>query len=283
MGTLGLVIALLNNAAAQESPTGVTGASLIVRVAGARPDSPVTVFIESSRRGASDVLAPGTKAVLTKEALPFDRYYVSATQGDDLVTRIEAVLLDPGHPSASVPLELSQNHSTLVLASHDWNPVRKATVKPMRPAGPPFLRASPDVVEVEPGVFRLDALRPGTPLLIHADGFVPVCRVVPRNETDFAWLEPGRQIDVQFPRDITPAAVEIATLDDLPSSNCPVPLAAFKPAVVRAGIDGQPYRIDHFPSARRLLLQRPGFTRQIVVPDRGAVVVEGDTHSESLR
>jgi len=250
-------------------------ASVSVRVRAAQPDLALTVYVESTRSGGSDVLAPGAEPVLIKKGLHFGTYFVSATQGDDLVTAIASVVLDVAHPTAEVDLELGESRSALVLAGPDWNPVSRATVRPMRAGGPPFLRTNWDLTESQPGLYLLERLRPGTPLMIHADGFVPVCRVVQRHGTDVVLLELGRRVEVQFPRDITPAvAAELAALDDVPGSNCPVPLSAFRPKAATAG-DLPVYRIDHFHSSYRFLLQRPGLlTRQVVVPDSGAVIVE---------
>src|SRR5882672_10955830 len=164
------------------SGVGAGSGSVSVRVTGANRWSPMTVHIESSRAGNQEVLAPGETFFLTKQGLAFDTYHVSAIQDDDLVTEIKAVRLDERHPTASVDLEIGENRSALFLSDPSGSPVRKALVRPLRPGDPHFLRSGLDVREREPGRYPLDGVRPGIPLLIRPNGFVPICRVVQRNE-----------------------------------------------------------------------------------------------------
>lgn len=281
--SLAVVVSGVGAAIAQTSTgatvnTTVTGSGrMTVRVMGANRWSPMTVHIESSRAGTQAVLTPGETS-LTKQGLAFDTYHVSAIQDEVLVTEIKAVRLDELHPAASVDLEISENRSALILSDPSGRPVRKAFVRPMRPGDPHFLRSGLDVRETEPGRYPLDGVRPGIPLLIRTNSFVPICRVVQRHEALLVTLEPGRQIEVQFPRDITIAvARELAALSDVPGSDCPIPLSAFGPEAVTSAVAPLLFRFDHFSSSPRFVLRRPGMTRQILVADSGPVVVESES------
>jgi hypothetical protein len=122
----------------------------------------------------------------------------------------------------------------------------------------------------------LSAIQPGTPLLIRAEGFAPVCRVVTRNEVDLVQLESGRQVHVTFPADVTPAAMsELTALDDVPGSNCSLPLWAFVPSIDRTSGTPGPVTMTHFPSSERFRLIRFGLAdRHIFVPHAGDVIVK---------
>jgi hypothetical protein len=91
------------------------------------------------------------------------------------------------------------------------------------------------------------------------------------------FLESGRTVEVQFPLDITAAVVkELAVLSGIPGAECDIHLSSFGPKAITQSTSNEPalLRIDHFPSSYRLTLQRPGLVRQILVPDKGAVIVE---------
>ena len=155
--------------------------------------------------------------------------------------------------------------------------VTGATVRALRPTGPRALRVGVDLKESEAGMYRLDFVRPGTPLLIQSPNFVPTCRIAPRNQMVPVFLETGRTIEVQFPLDITAAVLkELAVLSGVPGAECDIHLSSFLPEAIRQPTANEPalLRIDHFPSSYRLTLQRPGLVRQILVPDKGAVIVE---------
>jgi hypothetical protein len=256
------------------------GGKISVRVRNVRPELKATVYIESSRASHTGELASGDEPVLTKEGLDFDNYSVSARQGDALVSAFANVVLDASSPAAVVDLELLENRSVLMLTAPDWRPVSKAQVRALSPAHF-MMRVNSSIQPTEPGVFPLDGLRPGTYLLIRADGFAPTCRMVPLNSTVYATLEAGRRVEVRLPRDLSPAAVRgLAALTDVPGSDCPVPLVEFAPSVKEPAGSGLPplFEFLHFPSASRFGLLRLASPlrppRQILVPDRGDVVVE---------
>jgi hypothetical protein len=256
----------------------ITGVgSITVRVRNIRPELKTTVHIESGRASHNGDVAPGDEPVLAKEGLDFDNYSVSAMQGDTLVSTITNVVLDASSPAAAVDLELLENRSVLILTAPDGRPVWKARVRALSPAHF-MMRVNSSIQPTEPGVYPLDGLRPGTYLLIRADGYVPACRTVPLNSTVSATLEVGRRVEVRLPRDLTPAAVrELAALSDIPGSDCPVPLAEFATNVKEPVGSGQPplFEFLHFPSSFRFdLLRLAHPPRRIVVPDQGDVLVE---------
>lgn len=250
--------------------------SLTVRVSGILPGLPTTVRVESRRASHNGDIAPGAEPVLTKEELDLEDYSVSATQGR-LVSTIKSVQLDASHPAIAVDVELVENRSQLILSDPNGNPVRNARVRVVAPAQ--FLIPGHGTIQpTEPGVYPLDGLRPGMYLLIRTDDVVATCHTVPLNSTVYATLEAGRRVEIQLPRDVTPAVVrELAALSDVPGADCPVPLAELAPTIKQPIIPGQPptFEFAHFPSTWRLGLLRFGLPpRQILVPDRGDVVVE---------
>jgi hypothetical protein len=115
---------------------------------------------------------------------------------------------------------------------------------------------------------------------VQAEGLVPMCRVAPANETVYAQLEIGRRIEVAVPPEFAPAAMrELLALGDIPGSDCPVPLAAFKPQLTTPAESRNRarYEFAHFPSATRFELLRLAMTMgHVQVPDRGEVVLERD-------
>jgi len=252
--------------------------SVTVRLKNRRAGLPANIRIESRRASHTGDVAPHEDPLLVKEGLDFEEYSVSAVQGDEtLVSEIKVIRLDAEHPSAVVDLDLAENRSLLVLTDENGNPVRNAIVRSHVPAQFLF-RGGRFLKQTEPGVFPLDGLRPGMFLMIRADGVVPACRTVPSNSTIYARLEVGRRVDVQLPRDMTPAVVrELSALTDVPGSDCPVPLADFRPQLKPQGEPARPtqFEVEHFPSSTRFgLLRLPLPPRQILIPDRGEVVVE---------
>lgn len=115
-------------------------------------------------------------------------------------------------------------------------------------------------------------------LQIRAEGLVSACRTVPLDGTVHVNLEAGRRVEVRLPRDLPPAVVrELSALSDVPGSDCPVPLADLAPTVTETAPPGQPstFAFEHFPSTSRLgLLRFPSAPRQILVPDRGDIIIE---------
>lgn len=253
------------------------GGRITVRVRGLRPDLPATVRVESRRASHTGDIVPGAEPVLTKEGLEFDEYSVSAVQGDTLVSSIENVRLDVLRPVVTIEVEVGENRSQLIVSDFKGNPVPNTRIRAVVPTQN-FVRGSLPIQPALTGVYPLDGLRPGTYLLIRADGLAPACVTVPRSGTVQATLAAGRRVEVQLPRDLTPAVVrELAALTDVPGSDCPVPLAEFSPIPKDLVAPGRPvtYEFGNFPSASRLGLLRFGLPpRRILVPDRGEVLIE---------
>jgi hypothetical protein len=249
--------------------------NVTVRVSGMRSGLPTTVHVESRRASHNGDIAPGAQPILTKEGLDLDDYDVSATQGA-LVSRIKSVQLDASHPAIAVDVELVENRSQLIVGGPYGSALRNVRVRAVTPAQ--FRIRGGSIEPTATGVYPIDHLRPGMYLLIRADDVAATCRTVPLNSTVHAVLEAGRHVEIQLPADMTPAVVrELAALSDVPGSECPVPLAEFAPTVKEPVLPGRPptFEFSHFPSTSRLGLLRFAFRpRQILVPDRGDVVVE---------
>jgi len=254
----------------------INGGSLRVRARGVRQDLPLSILIESRRRGDRDELAPGAEPEVVK-ALEFDTYSVSAVQADELVSEVTTVVLGPAHPWATVDVDMIENRSDLTVRTTGGLQARNTNVRTMNPADPS--RASGRLDESEPGVFSLRGVRPGSHLLIAADDVVPVCRIARSNTSVSARLEAGRSVELQLPPDITRQAIEVTGVRDSVESECVVPLKAFMPDLVNDPFSGQlTIRIKHFPSSYRLDLERPGLVRTIAVPDGGGrVTVESES------
>ena len=200
---------------------------ITVRVRGLQPQLPATVHVESRQTSHHGDIARGATPILTKEGLEFGDYSVSAVQGDTLVSAIENVRLDAAHPEITIEVEVGENRAQLIVSDFKGNAVLNTRLRSVAPAQI-FARGSLPIQSTQAGVYPLSGLRPGTYLLIRADGLVPACVTVPRNGTVYATLEAGRRVEVQMPRDLTPAVVrELAALTDVPGSDCPVPLAEF--------------------------------------------------------
>jgi hypothetical protein len=252
----------------QIQPTSGTTGALNIHITGARAGVPVIVQAESRHRGRMDTLPPGEDTV-TFTGLELGANYVWATQ-EGLVSGLVEVILDTRKAGINVHLELDVNHAELVV------PVHNATVRALRRAAPPFREVGADLQPRTPGRYDLSAIQPGTPLLVQAEGFAPVCRVVTRNEVDTVQLEPGRQVHVTFPPDVTPAVLkELTALDDVPGSNCLLPLWAFAAKLDPSSAPPWLFTMSHFPSAQRFRLIRSGAPdRRIFVPQSGTVMVE---------
>jgi hypothetical protein len=250
--------------------------AITVNVRTAKSDQPVTVYIEWREGSRVPTLPAGERHILTRN-LDFGEYYVSATQGDVHVSTIQRVTISRSQPTATVDLDLAENHSSLLIVDQQWRPVAADRVGPISPAH--YLMGRTNLLrETTPGEYSLDNLRPGMFVKIKAQGFVSACVTVPRNDRVVARLETGRRVEIRLPRDMTPAVVrELSALSGIPGSDCPVPLRELDFQLVGEDIRGQPltYRSDHFSSASRFELRRfPSPPRQIVVPDRGDIIIE---------
>ena len=249
---------------------------ITVRVRGLHANLPASVHVESRRTSHSGDIPSGAEPALTKEGLEFDDYSVSAVQ-DTLVSAIENVRLDASNPAIDLELEVAENRAQLIVSDFKGNPVRDVRVRAVVPAQN-FVRGGQPLQPSQIGIYPLNGLRPGTNLLVRAAGLAAACVTVPRNQTVYATLESGRRVEVEMPRDLTPAVVrELAALTDVPGSDCPVPLIEFQPVPKNVGPPGQPvtYEFGNFPSASRLGLLRFGVPfRRVLVPDHGEVVIE---------
>jgi hypothetical protein len=248
--------------------TSTSTGKLNIRISGARVGTQIVVRAESRHRGRTDTLPPGETAVSFNN-LELGANYVSATQ-DGLLSGLVEAILDASRPEADVHLDLDVNHAELLV------PVGDATVRPLRLAAPPYHRAGSDLQPHSPGRYDLSAIQPGTPLLIRAEGFAPACRAVTRNAVDVVQLEPGRQVHVTLPPDVTPAVMtELTALSEVPGSNCLIPFWAFNPTLDRTSTTPRLVTMTHFPSSHRFRLIRSGLPeRRIFVPQSGNVIVE---------
>jgi hypothetical protein len=247
--------------------TSTNTGKLNIRISGGRVDTPIIVHAESWHRGRTDTLPPGETAISFSN-LELGRNYVSATQ-DGLLSGVVEAILDVSRPEADVRLDLDMNLAELLV------PVGAATVRPLRLASLPY-RGAGELQPHSTGRYDLSAIQPGTPLLIRAEGFAPACRAVTRNAVDVVQLEPGRQVHVTFPPDVTPSVLtELTALSEVPGSNCLIPLWAFNPTLDRTSSTQRPVTMTHFPSSHRFRLIRSGLPeRRIFVPQSGNVIVE---------
>lgn len=238
-----------------------------------RSDGLVKIYIDQRRSSNAFDVLPEKARSATRDNLELGTYYVSATQGEDLVSSIKQVSVDATHPSAVAELELTENHAELFLSDLFGTPVRDARIRPLSPPHM-LLRVNFSLKQDAPGHYLLSGVRPGMYLLIRPERFVPACRIVPLNETLVVALESGRTVNAELP--LMPAELaELAALEEVVDSNCPVPLSEFRPeAIVRAGQHNR-YLIKHFPSSYRFVLTRAaGERRRIFVQDNGMTVVE---------
>lgn len=251
------------------------GGSITVRVRGADERQPVSVSMLSRLGTRQESLKPGSLALNT-HGLSYDTYLISASQGEGYTSTIETVVLDAEHSSAVVDLTVEHHDSSLsVVGAIDGMPVSSAVVRVLRPADPfGFGPVSPSLPETAPGVFSLKNVPPGVSVAISGAGFVPVCRKVVANTSIVVRTERGRRMVLEFPEDITPASIKIASLSPVSDSDCPVPILEFHPAPTKRA-DRLGFVVNQFPSSNTFLLMLPRFTRRVYVDDSGQVSVIG--------
>jgi hypothetical protein len=203
------------------------------------------------------------------EGLGFGRYSVSAGQRD-LVSDIKTVMLAPTHPQASVDLELQENRTILILRDESGNRIR----------GVRFPSTSSAIPEIAPGEYSLQAVVPGTPLLIlPAQGFVPLCRTVALNQTLEILASRGRTVTVQLPtRNMPTLDFRAGSLLGIPGADCPVGLSSFEFEKLPTSED-QPSRfvIFNFPTSDSLILRSRGRNQPrnqpVLIADDGVVTL----------
>jgi hypothetical protein len=165
-------------------------------------------------------------------------YLVSATQeglgtGEPRrVTDTVAVALTESRPEASATLRFRPNMAELLLTNRRGDRVRGARV---------YGRGS-SAREVEPGIYALDGIAPGTELQVRAGGYTPTCQLASANGRTEVVLDTGRTVEVRFPG-LSPGGGPPGEISGglFP---CPVSLAAFPNVELPADADG----------ARRVLL-----------------------------
>lgn len=252
----------------------LAGGGMTVRVHGVQTDLPLDVRIDSNSASAHGEVAPGGEPIVTKYGLPFGTYYITARQSDTLLSEVKLVQLTANSAMAVADIDIVDFRSSLVLRAPNGAPVRNATIRFLRP-GSSLQSVPARVNEIQPGVYTLNGLNPGTALLIRPEGFVPICRIIRTHETMYITLDVGRRIEVQLPPDITAAALAVVTLAGVPSSDCAVPLSEFRPQPVPPLTEGSrlTFRFAHFPVPNEITLSRPGLNRRVLVPDSGSVTV----------
>ena len=226
------------------------GGTLTIDVRGGRADTPITVLVESRSSSKMDAIGAGEQPRIEKTGLEFETYHVSAAQGNVGVSReVKAVVLTEEHPEAVVEVELVESRSVLTITDPMGALVRQASIRPISPSGLGPVGRAPR--EMQPGVYALDGLPPGTQLRIRSAGFAPVCRTVRLNENVSATLTEGRPLTLQLPTGMTLADMALIRVSGLAGSDCPLNLADLEPKLLVAPSRGQAITvaIDHSPGA----------------------------------
>jgi hypothetical protein len=158
-----------------------------------------------------------------------------------------ALSLSEDKPTASVTLVLQENVGRLRLIDQAGTPVQGARVY-----GDPK-----SVIEVEPGMYSLAGVPPGTPLNVRASGFTPTCRLAPSNATTAVVLDDGRPMEVQFPLLSPEVRAYGSPMGHLswPGSDCLIALSAFPYVKLPEAPDGAArflLSLSHFPTTNSL-------------------------------
>jgi hypothetical protein len=122
-------------------------------------------------------------------------------------------------------------------------------------------------------LFSLDRVSPGTPALVTAPGYVPVCRFVKESDYSGGKVVLRQATGIVRLRLSGSSGQPVGAISGLPGSECPVPLSAFKVAG-RRDSSGQLVEISPVPAGRFTVVTASGHSVAVQVPGTEAVPFE---------
>ena len=175
-------------------------------------------------------------------------YVISATQeglsrsDPRRITDTVAVALTESRLEASAILRFRENTAELLLTNRQGDRVPRARVYGM----------GSSAREVEPGMYSLDRIAPGTALQVRAGGYTPTCHVASGSGRTELVLDVGRTVEVRFPG-LAPGGGPPGEISG-GSLPCPVSLAGFPYVELPADTDGaRRVRLSNFPQAYQFI------------------------------